>query len=48
MREIADYLRVSRVQVPVSDLKSASPDPEVPVSKRPRRMRGRGRRIKQK
>ncbi len=38
----------SRVQVPVDNLKSASPGPEAPVAKRPRRTRGRGRCIKQK
>ena len=39
---------ISRVHVSASDLKTTTSATEVTVSKRPRRTRGRGRRIKQK
>lgn len=38
--------RVSRMQVDVADLEKASSDNSMPAPKRPRRTRGRGRRIK--
>jgi hypothetical protein len=44
---LLNFLGASRVQVDLKNLEKASANPEMPVPKRPRRTRGRGRLIEE-